>query len=127
MYLEGRSEKEIDDSCADESGKDKGMDDIVEAASPDSDGGSSNSQEGSINMSVPSPAFSIPSLDSPSLSPTQEPNQQWQKHDEGDRQSYRPGPVGSDPRDSSNPLSISFLTGSQWDTGYGGWNKRDSK
>jgi len=123
MYLEGRTEKEIDDTCAGESGKEMG--DTVEAASPDSDGGSSNSQEGSITMSVPSPAFSIPSLESPSLSPTQGPSHQWQKHDEENRQSYRPGPVGSDPRDSSNPLSISFLTGSQWDTGD--WNKRDRK
>merc|ERR1712243_420516 len=102
-----------DETCADEGGK--GMDGEIEAASPDSDGGSSHSPEGSVDQGVPSPAFSMPSLDSPSLPPSPGPSQQWQKHSDLYRQQSRPGPVGSDPRSSSNPLSISFLTGSQWE------------
>ena len=123
MYLEGRTEQEIDETCADEGGKE--MDGEIEAASPDSDGGSSNSREGSVDQAVPSPAFSIPSLDSPSLPPSPGPSQQWQKHSDLYRQQARPGPVGSDPRSSSNPLSISFLTGSQWETGN--WNNSERK
>jgi len=128
MYLEGHSEQEIDETCADASGKGFVGDSVGEAASPGSDGGSAHSQEGSADQSVPSPAFSIPSLDSPYNfpgSPTPGPSQQLRKPCEPFRQpsqSYKPGPVGSDPRDSSNPLSISFLTGSQWE---GHWNKND--
>jgi len=120
MYLEGRTEQEIDDTCAVGGGK-EGVDELES----DGDGGSSHSQEGSVDQSVPSPAFSIPSLDPPSLSPTPGTSHQWQSDNHAGRKPYSSGPVGSDPRDSSNPLSISFLTGSQWETGD--WNNRDRK
>ena len=123
MYLAGHSEQEIDDTCA--AGGDGAE---VAATSPGSGGGSPQSQEGSEeynDQSIPSPALSIPSLNSPSSFPTSPltpggTSQEWQKVGE----SYKPPvgyrqAVGSDPRESSHPLSISSMTGSMW---KGGWN-----
>jgi len=116
MYLAGHSEQEIDDTCA--VGDNQG-DDLARAGSDEE---SQHSQEGSEEYNdqlVASPELSIPSLSSPASlprSPTPGSSQQWPS-------SYRAGPVGSDPRDSSNPLSISFLTGNQWQPGQWDSNK----
>jgi len=123
MYLAGHSEQEIDDTCA--VGDNKG--DVGDLARTGSDDESQHSQEGSEEFNdqlVPSPELSIPSLDSPgshTRSPTPGSSQQWSimQHSA----SYRAGPVGSDPRDSSNPLSISFLTGNQWQPEHWDSNK----
>lgn len=122
MYLAGHSEQEIEDTCAG-GGGDEGS--VGGAASPDSlGGGSPHSQEGSEEYNDSSPALSIPSLESPSSfasPPTPVTSEDWQKTIDykPPTPSYRP--VGSDPRDSSNPLSISSLTGSgsHWKGGWG--------
>jgi len=107
MYLAGHSEQEIEDSC-----NENGMSSIP---SPPFDEGSPQSQAGSEeNYSNPSPGQSIPSLDSPSSCGSAVPSDS--KLQSFDYKPISPGyrPVGSDPRDSSNPLSVSSMTGTFW-------------
>ena len=121
MYLDGASEQEIDDVNFDgppvEDGQDGPDDGPFES---DGEGGSPSSRGGSRmsgERSPPSPLedmLSIPSLASPSSS---------QGYPEGPVHHISGGigykqignslrPVGADPRDKKNPLSISSLTAS---------------
>ena len=119
MYLDGRSEQEIEaaDFCNDEddassqlkspgSGRDEG--------SPFSHVSSVESNENSATSPEPvSDMMSIPSLESPSCSSPSTPgaSEDWMGT------SYKPilqnyKPIGTDPRDVKNPLSIFSLTSS---------------
>jgi len=102
MYLDGASEQEIDDANFVHQPRDgqEGPEDS------DGDGGSPSSRGGSRMSSERSPhspleeILSIPSLASPSSGYSD------------DHQMHPFRPVGADPRDSKNPLSISSLTAS---------------
>ena len=97
MYLDGASEQEIDDANFIQQPQDglEGPDDSDgEARSPSSRGGSRMSSERSPHSPLEE-MLSIPNLASPTS---------------GYSDAFRP--VGADPRDSNNPLSISSLTAS---------------
>ena len=97
MYLDGASEQEIDDANFIQQPQDglEGLDDSDgEARSPSSRGGSRMSSERSPHSPLED-MLSIPNLASPTS---------------GYSDAFRP--VGADPRDSNNPLSISSLTAS---------------
>jgi len=136
MYLAGRSEQEIEATTFDEDGEaitptglpptQPNITNSCSSNGSDGEGGSPASQGGSVDSdsaSIKSPAtpsggpLSVPSLGSPAgsiaspLTPGGGCNEDWFRGSGG----YRPPnhrPVGTDPRDSKNPLSISSLTGS---------------
>jgi len=119
MYLDGHSEQEIEDSCA--ANRDNDGDNDIPSPSIGSLDGSPQSQPGSEDYneaSLPSPALSIPSLESPSgCGSMGAPGTSAEWKNSFDE--YKPAvpsyrPVGSDPRDSSNPLSVSSLTATHW-------------
>jgi len=125
MYLAGRSEQEIEATTFDEDGEaitPTGLNLPGQmpggGSSNGSDGEGDNSPAGSVESSdhsVTSPATpgvagslhgSLPSLGSPaSIASPSTPGEDWYSR----RPQHRP-PVGTDPRDSNNPLSISSLT-----------------
>jgi len=129
MYLAGRSEQEIEATTFDEEGEaitpgmtgtglGPGVSTSCSSHGSDGEGGSPASQGGSVESSehsVRSPATpgppSLASLGSPAslASPATPGTEDWYR--------YRPPPhhrpVGTDPRDSKNPLSISSLTSCQ--------------
>lgn len=136
MYLAGKSEQEIEATTFDEEGEAiPPLNTPAPRTGPgltshscssngsdgdDSQGGSPASQESVSEHSVTSPAtpgggpLSIPSLGSPaSIASPSTPggSEDWFRGQVG----YRPSrpPVGTDPRDSKNPLSISSLTSCQ--------------
>ena len=140
MYLAGKSEQEIEATTFDEEGEAVPPLSSVPGPGPgsragpglashscsshgsdgdDSTGGSPASQETASEHSLTSPAtpggpLSIPSLGSPaSIASPSTPGgaDDWFRGAVG----YRPArpPVGTDPRDSKNPLSISSLTSCQ--------------
>ena len=139
MYLAGKSEQEIEATTFDEEGEavpplHPGVSGGATRAGPglashscsshgsdgeDSAGGSPASQETASEHSLTSPAtpggpLSIPSLGSPaSIASPSTPGgaEDWFRGAVGYRQA-RP-PVGTDPRDAKNPLSISSLTSCQ--------------
>jgi len=134
MYLAGRSEQEIEATTFDEEGEaitpldsgallpTSGVTNSCSSHGSDGEGGSPASQGGSIESSehsltspaTPGGGLSIPSLGSPaSIASPSTPggSEDWFRTSVG----YRPPvpnhrPVGTDPRDSKNPLSISSLT-----------------
>jgi len=132
MYLDGRSEQEIEATTFNDDGEavsdvnvDKETDETPysyngEEGSPASQAGSSQSNELSLPSSPGADAgYSLPSLESAyrSLSPSslgQGSSSNWMSAMEGFQSSDlvpNSRPVGSDPRDSKNPLSISSMTG----------------
>lgn len=134
MYLAGRTEQEIEATTFDEEGEAitplgsgallpaSGVTNSCSSHGSDGEGGSPASQGGSIESSehsltspaTPGGGMSIPSLGSPaSIASPSTPggSEDWFRTSVG----YRPPvanhrPVGTDPRDSKNPLSISSLT-----------------
>jgi len=134
MYLAGRTEQEIEATTFDEEGEAitplgsgallpaSGVTNSCSSHGSDGEGGSPASQGGSIEFSehsltspaTPGGGMSIPSLGSPaSIASPSTPggSEDWFRTSVG----YRPPvsnhrPVGTDPRDSKNPLSISSLT-----------------
>ncbi|XP_023349272.1 protein pangolin, isoforms A/H/I/S isoform X2 [Eurytemora carolleeae] len=133
MYLAGRTEQEIEATQFDEDGEaipplnarppaSTAASNSCSSNGSDGEGGSPASQVGSIESSehsIRSPAtpgggLSIPSIGSPaSIASPATPGtaEDWFRHNAG----FRPPapnhrPVGTDPRDSKNPLSISSLT-----------------
>ena len=135
MYLAGRTEQEIEATTFDEEGEaitplgsgallpTSGVANSCSSHGSDGEGGSPASQGGSIESSehsltspaTPGGGMSVASLGSPAsiASPlTPGGSEDWFRTSVG----YRPPvpnhrPVGTDPRDSKNPLSISSLTG----------------
>ena len=119
MYLDGKLEEEIDDiNFNDQPGEDgQDQDDPDGAYESDGEGGSPSSRGGSRMSSERSPhspldeMLSLPSLASP-------PGAGYGEDHPGSggigykqiQNGFRP--VGADPRDSKNPLSITSLTGS---------------
>jgi len=102
MYLDGASEQEIDDASFGGQARDglEGQDESDgEAGSPSSRGGSRMSSERSPHSPLEE-MLSIPNLSSPPAGYSE------------DHQLHTFRPVGADPRDSKNPLSISSLTAS---------------
>jgi len=134
MYLAGRTEQEIEATTFDEEGEaitplgsaallpTSGVTNSCSSHGSDGEGGSPASQVGSIESSehsltspaTPGGGMSIASLGSPaSIASPSTPggSEDWFRPSVG----YRPPvpnhrPVGTDPRDSKNPLSISSLT-----------------
>jgi len=134
MYLAGRTEQEIEATTFDEEGEaitplgsgallpTSGVTNSCSSHGSDGEGGSPASQGGSIESSehsltspaTPGGGMSIASLGSPaSIASPSTPggSEDWFRTSVG----YRPPvpnhrPVGTDPRDSKNPLSISSLT-----------------
>jgi len=137
MYLAGKSEQEIEATTFDEEGEaipplhapetraagvlpSHSCSSNGSEGDADDSGGSPASQESASEHSLTSPAtpgggpLSIPSLGSPaSIASPSTPggSEDWFRGSVG----YRPPrpPVGTDPRDSKNPLSISSLTSCQ--------------
>jgi len=117
MYLAGRSEQEIEATTFDEDGEaipplglSSGPLELGSSNGSDGEGGSpapslGSSEEQSVT-SPPTPSASLPSVGSPaSVASPATPG----APDDWYRRPHRP-PVGGDPRDSNNPLSISSLT-----------------
>ena len=106
MYLDGASEQEIDEAnfVAPQDGLEGQEESDGEDGSPSSRGGSRMSSERSPNSPLEE-MMSLPSMASPGSG-----------YSDDQINLYRPpgsvGPVGADPRDSKNPLSISSLTAS---------------
>ena len=106
MYLDGASEQEIDEAnfVAPRDGLEGQEESDGEAGSPSSRGGSRMSSERSPHSPLEE-MMSLPSMASPGSG-----------YSDDQLNIYRPpgsvGPVGADPRDSKNPLSISSLTAS---------------
>ena len=138
MYLAGKSEQEIEATTFDDEGEaipplnapprgpnihNSCSSNGSEADDASHSGGSPASQEslGASEHSLTSPAtpgggpLSIPSLGSPaSLASPSTPggSEDWFRTSSGGYRPARP-PVGTDPRDAKNPLSISSLTSCQ--------------
>ena len=106
MYLDGASEQEIDEAnfVAPREGLEGQDESDGEAGSPSSRGGSRMSSERSPQSPLEE-MMSLPSMASPGSG-----------YSDDQLNIYRApgsvGPVGADPRDSKNPLSISSLTAS---------------
>jgi len=118
MYLDGASEAEIDGQPPGDA--QDGPDDDGQYES-DGEGGSPQSRGGSRMSSEQSPhspyeeIYSLPSLASPSGAGYNEDSQSGASSSSGGiGYKQMPGfrPVGADPRDSKNPLSITSLTAS---------------